>query len=332
MGLKAKILYDWNILRIRYWWKKNKLIKPLYENILGESKNPGIVIYMCDGRIMCGGLCDRLHGILSLYAFCKNKGIPYKINFCEPFRLKEYLAPNVVDWDIEPDELCYDMHGAEPMLMFCSSRKNGATMQQEANFMYRYLEHEVKAKNSKEYHIYTNMHYACHPDMYSDLFHELFRPTESLQEAITWNKKKIGNRYVSVTLRFQNLLGDFKEGKYPTLSGKQQKTLIEKVKEKIKELHREKHPDMKILITSDSRKFLDEINKEEWSYTIPGKLVHMSYTPVHDFETHLKSFLDLFMLADAEKLYLLTTEKMYHSGFAKSASLINNKPYEEIFF
>ena len=89
---------------------------------------------------------------------------------------------------------------------------------------------------------------------------------------------------------------------------------------------------MKILVTSDSRKFLNEIDKEEWSYTIPGKLVHMSYTPIHNFETHLKSFVDLLVLSEAEKLYLLVTDDMFHSGFAESASLINNKPYEEIVF
>ena len=38
------------------------------------------------------------------------------------------------------------------------------------------------------------------------------------------------------------------------------------------------------------------------------------------------------MLADAEKLYLLVTGDMYHSGFAESASFINNRPYEVINF
>ena len=101
-------------------------------------------------------------------------------------------------------------------------------------------------------------------------------------------------------------------------------------KQKIIHIHETRHPNEKFLITSDSRKFLDIIDKIEWVYTIPGTLVHMSYTPVHDFETHLKSFVDLLMLADAEKLYLLVTDDMFHSGFAESASLINNRPYEVI--
>ena len=87
---------------------------------------------------------------------------------------------------------------------------------------------------------------------------------------------------------------------YPT---KEQEQLIKKVKGKIEELHNELHTNMKILVTSDSRKFLNEIDKEEWSYTIPGKLVHMSYTPIHNFETHLKSFVDLLVLSEAEEFF-----------------------------
>lgn len=332
MGLKAKVLYDLNVLRLRYWQKNKKLIEPLYKNVYGKSHHPGMVICMCDGRFRSGGLGDRIHGILSLYKFCKDKNLAFKVNFCEPFRLKEYLAPNKYDWDIDPDDLCYDLHGTVPMLMSCSFKSNDGTQQQEANFMYRYLESKINKDSKKEYHIYTNMHYACRPDMYSGLFHELFKPTKPLIDAVEWNKKRIGGKYISVTLRFQNLLGDFSEGKYPTLSDKEQEQLIKKVKGKIEELHNELHTNMKILVTSDSRKFLNEIDKEEWSYTIPGKLVHMSYTPIHNFETHLKSFVDLLVLSEAEKLYLLVTDDMFHSGFAESASLINNKPYEEIVF
>ena len=69
MGLKAKVLYDLNVLRLRYWQKNKKLIEPLYKNVYGKSHHPGMVICMCDGRFRSGGLGDRIHGILSLYKF-----------------------------------------------------------------------------------------------------------------------------------------------------------------------------------------------------------------------------------------------------------------------
>lgn len=332
MGLRAKLLYDYDLLRLRYWQKNRILFRFKYDNKKCKSKYPSYIIYMSDGRVRCGGLGDRLHGILSLYYYCQKNDIPFKINFCEPFRLKEYLEPNEINWDIDPDDLCYNFHGAEPLLMACSFKSNKGTQQQEADFMYRYLKYKIKKESTKEYHIYTNMHYACRPDLYSSLFHKLFKPSQRLMNAINWNKERIGNKYISVTLRFQNLLGDFSEGKYPTLNEEEQNKLIEKVKNKIVFMHNNMHNNCKILITSDSRKFLDVMDKESWVYTIPGKLVHMTYTPIHDFETHLKSFVDLFMLANADKLYLLVTDKMFHSGFAESASLIYNKPYEIIEF
>lgn len=330
MGLKAKLLYDYNLQRFHYWQKNRKILEPLYAKGSIDSRKPGVIVYMCDGRIRCGGLGDCIHGILSLYAFCRTKGYAFKVNFCEPFRLKEYLSPNEVDWDIAPDELCYDLNGTKPLMMFCSFKSNGGTQQEEADYMYRYLDRIVNEKIKKEYHVYTNMHYACRPDMYSILFHKLFKPTKPLLDAINSNKEKMGCKYISITLRFQNLLGDFAEGKYPTLPVDQQNHLIEKVRNKIVEIHDVRHPNEKILVTSDSRLFLNSVSDLDYVYTIPGKLVHMSYTPVHDFETHLKSFVDLMMLADAEKLYLLITDKMFHSGFAESASFINNRPYEVI--
>ena len=332
MGLKAKLLYDLGLIRLRYHMKQKKLIEPLYEKEGTLSKNPGMVVYMLDGRWAMGGLGDCLHGIISLYIFCKKNGFKFKANFCHPFMLYDYLEPNEYDWRIQPKDLNYSLVGTEPFLLPCSFRKNGGTVSQEANCMYRYLLHKIKCNSNKEYHIYTNMHYAYDADIYSKYFHKLFKPTKALADAVLKNKKKIGDTYISVTLRFQNLLGDFFEGNYPTLPEQKQKQLISKVIGKIQELHEQKLISGKVLVTSDSRKFLDVVDKLDYVYTIPGKVVHMSYTEDMYFETHLKSFVDLMMLADAEKLYLLVTGDMYHSGFAESASFINNRPYEVIEF
>lgn len=332
MGFKAKLLYDFGLIRLRYYMKQKRLIEPLYERKGVISKNPSLVVYMLDGRWAMGGLGDCLHGIISLYMFCEKNGFRFKANFCHPFMLYDYLEPNEYDWRIEPKELNYSLVGAEPFLLPCSYRKNGGTVGQEANCMYRYLLHKIKKESNKEFHIYTNMHYAYDAKVYSHYFNKLFRPTKALSDAIAINKENIGSKYISITLRFQNLLGDFYEGDFPTLKSIDQDNLIAKVVRKIGELHKLHHVNDKILVTSDSRKFLDVVDKLSYVYTIPGKLVHMSYTEETNFQTHLKSFVDLFMLADAEKLYLLVTGDMYHSGFAESASFINNRPYEVIEF
>ena len=95
----------------------------------------------------------------------------------------------------------------------------------------------------------------------------------------------------------------------------------------------ERHPDNKILVTSDSGRFLQEITKQlDFVRIIPGKVVHMDHTANAAFDTYMKSFEDMLLLSKADKIYLLQTGDMYHSGFAKRASMINNKEYEEIRF
>lgn len=332
MGFKAFMMYDIGFQRLSYAIKRKKFIEKYY-SISEEAANEVAkkqIVYMADGRISPGGLGDRLHGLISLYKYCKETGLEFKANFCSPFRLHDYFAPNKYNWDIEPEALIYNVKNAEPLLIFCTFGKYHGTLVQEANMQHKYL--EEKTSKVKQYHVYTNAHFAHTPEVYSQLFHELFVPTKPLQNAIDWNKKRIGGDYVAVVLRFQNLLGDFKEANFKALPEYERQGLIDKVKSKIKELHDTRHADTKVLVTSDSRLFLDSLADLDFVYTIPGKVVHMTYTPEHDFKLHLKSFVDLMVLADAQKIYLMVTGEMYHSGFAQSASFINNKPYEDIIF
>lgn len=105
--------------------------------------------------------------------------------------LYDYLEPNEYDWRIQPKDLNYSLVGTEPFLLPCSFRKNGGTVSQEANCMYRYLLHKIKCNSNKEYHIYTNMHYAYDADIYSKYFHQLFKPTKALADAVLKNKKEL---------------------------------------------------------------------------------------------------------------------------------------------
>ena len=87
------------------------------------------------------------------------------------------------------------------------------------------------------------------------------------------------------------------------------------------------------MVTSDSGRFLQEITKQlDFVRIIPGKVVHMDHTSDANFDTYMKSFEDMLLLSKADKIYLLQTGDMYHSGFAKRAAMINKKTYEEVVF
>lgn len=327
----AFLLFNCKLYRLRYYQKSRWLKKYYSSNRPRLKNNAPQIIFMCDDHFHNGGLGDRIHGALSLYKYCVDKKLRYKINFCDPFRLHDYLLPNKYDWDIDPDDVCWNSKDVQ--VVVAPLKTYGRSIEYNSKFIIETIDFFRKLHPKKQLHIYTNAHYTLQPEIYSELFHTLFKMDDNLETTVNENLKKIGKDFHAMVFRFQNLLGDFYEGKYPTLSEENQKVLIERNLQKIDEIHSMYCKDKIILITSDSRKFLD-IAEKRYTYirTIPGQIVHMSYTPMHNYNVNLKPFVDLLTLSYAKKIYLLCTGDMYKSGFAQSASLINMTNYEEIIF
>ena len=63
-----------------------------------------VYVAMIDGESFHGGMCDRFKGIISLYAYCKHRGLPFRIRYTYPFRLEDYLSPAAYDWTLRPGE------------------------------------------------------------------------------------------------------------------------------------------------------------------------------------------------------------------------------------
>jgi hypothetical protein len=286
---------------------------------------------MVDGKVPHGGLSDRIHGILSVYKFCKENNFDFRINFIHPFNLQNYFAPNSYNWTIEENLVSYNIKESIPLWFYCTHRKYGISLEDDNQLQYRYLFRNIKKANCKQYHIYTNAHF-CEEHSFNSLFHELFKPSFRLQAAVDEQIESISSDFEAMVFRFQNLLGDFRERNFPALNNREQEKLIERCILKIKEIKKTMDASQLLLITSDSGKFLSDVKKLDYVRIVPGRIVHMSYTTDNSFELHLKSFIDLMVLSNAKKVILLCTGKMYHSGFAKTAALINGVDYEEIFF
>lgn len=313
---------------------KGKSIEGNYANLtIGGGKIKSSILYCCNKFCMMGGLCDRLQGIVSLYKVSKNSGVPFKIWFDYPFNLADFLIPNKVDWNISKEQISIKRTDVKVFKVPIAYKALGMTYQEECAYQIKFFSRlfDVYKRNPKQLHFYTNAHLAIY-DEFESLFNELFKPSPILKKAIDANMQKIGGEYVSATFRFQNLLGDFQEGNSQELSYEEKQMYISRCLDQIERIHLQ-YPTMKILVTADSTSFLKEANtRYPYVYIIPGNLVHMSYVTNASSDTYLKSFTDLMMLANARKLFLLITGKMYHSGFAQTASFIHNKPYEVIKF
>lgn len=303
-------IYSSNILRHKYKSLSSESI---------PSPTSKMIVFMVNGIIHHGGLCDRLHGLISTFQFCKEMGYQFKVCWNYPFKLDLFLQPNSFDWLLKDDEITYDCKNVTPVYF-------GTIHDTNKQFRLAKIISRVK---TPIVHVYTNMHYKR--ENISSIFKYLFSESDILQKELQIHRRELNHDYVSITFRFQQLLNDFKEGEFPVLASKERDCLINVCLSQIRKI-REKYPNERILLTSDSVTFLERAaNEFPFIYTIPGNLVHMDYVKNEsDPIKHLKPFVDLLMISSAKKVFFVRTDRTYPSSFAKTGALIGESPYEEI--
>lgn len=326
------------VTRNRYWlWycltfkRNNAILSELaahysLKQINNQSSYKG-VICIYEGAVFQGGLADRLRGILSVYKTCKEEGVDFCLYFMHPFKLEWFLIPNIVDWHIEEHEIISDLSKLHLLVLDSTSDSNYSKRKQE-----QYIKKHISVNKEKQIHCYTNVCYSYDYN-YAELFWELFRLSPRLASSIERQKKEIGGPYISISARFLDSLGDFNEsfGFNHPLSSQERDSLIKSNLYQIEKLHAA-YPAHRILVNSDSITFLSEAARLSYVYVNPGIITHIDNTASASYETFEKTFLDYFMIANAEHIYLLKTKWMHRSGYPYAASLIYAKPFDVIEF
>jgi hypothetical protein len=298
------------------FYKKRQVEK---NNLSRENfyENQQVIINIHDGLTHSGGLTDRLKGICTLYMFSKKENFKFKIHFVHPFSLEKYLLPNIYDWTMNEKAISYDLKSTA--IYTWENEKSARKFFQEN-------------ADKQQLHISCNS-WECIP-YYSDLFNELFKPSPLLNTDLEFHTKKLGGigKYISISLRFQNLLGEFKEGNSKALDEVQHKILVNKCLTAINDI-REKYIDIEnFLITSDSNIFREIVNKRcnyTYTYILPEEIGHIDYADVGRGK-ELTAFLDMFLIARASKAFQVRSAEMYNSDFPNMAAKINNVPYEMV--
>lgn len=289
------------------------------------------VIVMIDGKYGHGGLADRFRHILSIYSYCKQHGLEFKLLYVYPYDLTEILVPNKYDWIISRSKISMSFWDTRELFLYVDTSK-GQSVQDENGRIVKKLNEEIFDSKWIQFHVYGNSCFA--EDEFLNLFHELFKPSPYFLKKKEEFRALLPSSYDAVTLRFQNLLGDFKERDYPELDDQQKKVLIHKCVTKINAMYQEHFfKSEKILVTSDSSTFLQQCHKLlPFVCVMPGKVVHVDCGIPADLETHLRSFIDLYMLAEADRCVLLKTGRMFESGFPAFAAKIGGKPFIKVDF
>ena len=318
--------YYWYVVRKQREKEQTSILLEKYERKrMNKGEHDSFVLNIYDGDIKSGGLADRLRGIVSTYSVCKDKGLNYKLKFTDPFPLTDFLVPAEYDWTIPDEEISFDTDYTHIVVLDTTEESSYQKRKQE-----RFLKNRL-SKLSGQVHVYTNAGFAYEKE-FSRLFNELFRPSERLQNAINMMLDGLGPRYVSVSCRFLNLLGDFNEpyGYKKVLDEEEKETLISKIDGIVGEIH-EKWPEYKVLLNSDSKMFLNRLSVHTYIEINDGNITHIDNDKSgYSYEKYEKPFLDLYGIANAEYIYLIRDDRMFKSGFPYIASMIGMKKFEII--
>lgn len=322
--IKQNHLYAWYITRRK---REQTIKKELTQYYCSHEDKTFDECVLCiyDGMVRAGGLADRLKGIIGTYYMAKQKKIPFKLYFISPFNLSYYLVPNSYNWSIDEKEICKNINNVELVILDNTQDSDYQIRKQQ-----EYLERKIR-KCGKQIHVYTNASFSYGLE-YAELFGQLFKPSERLQRSIQKQINLLGESYLSVSCRFLDLLNDFNEtfstGK--VLSKDDIDELLSRIKKIIEELHHDS-PDKKILVNSDSITFLNSVNELDYTYIIPGNITHIDANQDESsYEYFEKTFLDFFLIANAERIYLIKSKEMFKSGYPYAASKVYNRPFEII--
>ncbi len=310
--------------RYRYWRVAFRHLSRYYTPDAAPSvTKERMIVFMADGRYLHGGFADRLRSILTNYRYCRDHGIRFAINFTFPFPLENYLESAAYDWRLKPGELTFNSREAMPVFTDTAPYETVREMTFRRNTAYRAFAHD-----KRQIHLYGALYWD--DSDFATLFRQLFRPVPHLQAEIDRHIHAIGGKYVSVSTRFMELLGDFTEPKPGTvLSPEHRQSLIDRCISQLESIHG-RHPEAaRILVTSDSSGFLEHCSALPYVYVIPGAIAHSDTASATD---HTKTFVDFMMISHASKAYQLIGGGMYGGNFSLRASQIAGVPYERITF
>jgi len=288
-----------------------------------KNFNRQTLIFMVDGKWMHGGLTDRLRGMASAYKFATEHHLDFKIYHTSPFLLQEILQQNKTNWIIGESEISKECTKAKPVLLYREDFDNDSA-----------LERQLDATH-EQFHLYSCVDTLG--EKFPEYFNTLFKPSPLLEKELAYYNELLGTNYTSISFRFQNMLGDFKEFTFKELpsAGKQEllDNALKALKNEITEASQTPQITQgtpKILVTADSPTFLEQAAKFPNVVIVKGTSIHIDFNSSKNATDYLKAFTEFFLISKAAKakLYRNRKYKTYPSNFPKYAAKLGHVPYE----
>ena len=288
-----------------------------------KNRNGSEYVFMSDGKIMHGGLFDRLKGTISIYALSKVHHKKFGIFFTNPFKLDNYLEPNILDWRINEEEMVYSYPFSRPVIAYQENKHPRRLLHQREGIAHYYFGGDILDDINQKYNTSFN---------WPTLFNELFKPSDNIQKAVERIKAEIRSNYIAIHLRFQNLLGDEVErrGRF-VLNDEEKKWLIDLCINKIGVINSNLQSNVKTIVFSDSTIFLGVVkDKLHDVFVVPGSVKHIDTVSNTTDDENLKLFVDMYLMVGAEKIISIIGKGLYPSAFPEYSSKIGNNTFERI--
>lgn len=261
-----------------------------------EAHRPLVII---DVDKITNGFADKFKGTLSIIECCQNIGLDYVIKFNKPFKFSKYYYFKVFDKDIASLTNYCDLG-----TLHLSSLESLEGILQSVRDTYDYI---IISS-------YTNVFTK------KETYAENFIRTPFLSNELSKYKQIIGGNYISISFRFVNSLGDFKDPSSfnQTLPDKEQNLLMQKCKNELIKFIENKKNNQKFLVLSDSSKFLNYIKEIPNVYVFTENIAHVGAIKIisEDSEKlYVKTLIDFNLIIDALETYRFETEHLYRTGF-----------------
>lgn len=284
-------------------------------------KNTGLYLVM-DDRNSHNGITDRFKAIVGLYYIAKCNHVDFHLIHHAGFDMREYLQPNEIFWSAERSDIpLLPWRAAE--IKYLMPLSEIPSLEQNKQYVCR---HYI-GKN-----IIEIMDVPDWQHIWRELFWELFTPSKIVEDAL--DQTNVPEHYTAVNVRFINSLGTFENADYNTpLIPEKQEELIGAVLKKVAEC--ETTADSPVVVSSDSVRFL-KTAAEAGFRTIDTDGIGHIMNPGIDRDVCLKTFVNFFLLARADKIYSILhadgipENSLYKSQYPRYAAIVGDKPFVRI--
>lgn len=307
---KTRVFYSQNIYRIIYYLKKYNLNTP-------KRNTDPLVIFIVDPKKKHPGLMDLLKVIISIFYIAKINGFNFKIHFHSPFELNKFLNFNQVDWTCKDEDILYSLKKSRILNYYGNNH-----LYQLNKKIVQYHVYNYEGKN-----LLQQLEIEHWEKIWVDCFNELFKPSNLLEQNLSLQGYQRG-KYIAVHFRFVNSIEHLENGYNKTLEGEELKIFINDCINQLYSIQM-KNENIPLLVFSDTNRFL-KIAKEKGFNSLEGEVKHISYT--NDYDKIMKTFIDLFMMSRASKIYRMQNKHLYPSVFSYYASIIGQNEFIQLNF